>query len=340
MKTIVSDQRLPEGEIKPSLQVSEFRHKLEVEFRRFLGSGVDLQPCGCPGCGSDAAVPAFQKSGLNYIECTVCASVYASPRPGTEDIEAFYRKSEAIAYWRDVLLPDTRSARLKKIIAPRAGWIMGTIDRYSPVLSRILDIGQHSSLLVTELLKSLSPDCTITVAGEYADLEIGYPDSPSVIVAPSAINQLRGHGPVDLVLAFDSIDRASDLESLLLSVHSVLNKRGLLLAGSTLISGFDLQTTWNNAEGISPPESLNLLTVQGVLALCKRHGFEVLEFSTPGIFDVEIVQRAVRANPDAQWPRFLRYLMTRCEPEVLEGFQEFLQKYRLSSFARLALRKI
>ena len=38
-------------------------------------------------------------------------------------------------------------------------------------------------------------------------------------------------------------------------------------------------------------------------------GWELLELSTPGMFDVEIVRRAVEANPSGEWPRVLRALV-------------------------------
>jgi hypothetical protein len=82
------------------------------------------------------------------------------------------------------------------------------------------------------------------------------------------------------------------------------------------------------------------LTVEGLSALFLRHGFEPLEFSTPGMFDVEEVQRVVREHPEATWPRFVHYLVENRGEEVLGALQEFLQRFRLSSFARLVLRRL
>jgi len=340
MKTIVSDQHLPEGDIKPAYQMGEFRAKLDADFRRFLSSGISLSACACPGCQSTEASTAFEKSGLTYLECLQCASVYASPRPSPDALEEFYRSSDAVVYWHDVILPDTRAARLAKIIAPRARWVLRTADRYLPEGKTIVDIGQHSSLLVGELLSSRAPHCSVTAAGFLADLDTGFVPCRELNVEPTSLTELSRHAPVDFVLAFDVIDRAADLDELMNGAASVLGPSGLMLAGSTLISGFDLQTLWGDSESIYPPERLNLLSVDGVVKLCARTGFEILEFSTPGVFDAEIVKRAVQADPSAPWPRFLKHLITRCDAEVLDGFQEFLQKYRLSSFARLALRKL
>jgi len=118
-----------------------------------------------------------------------------------------------------------------------------------------------------------------------------------------------------------------------------LTPGGLLLGSTTLISGFDLQVLWDRSDSIYPPERLNLLSTEGLTALSERHGFEALEFSTPGTFDVEIVQRAIRANPEFPWPRFIRYLIENRDENALVELQEYLQKNRLSSFARIVFRK-
>ena len=115
---------------------------------------------------------------------------------------------------------------------------------------------------------------------------------------------------------------------------------GLVLGTATLISGFDLQVLWDRSETIYPPERLNLLSVEGLTMLFERHGFEMLEFSTPGAFDVEIVQRAIQAEPARSWPRFIRYLLEQRDEEARGALQRYLQEFRLSSFGRFVLRRL
>ena len=115
--------------------------------------------------------------------------------------------------------------------------------------------------------------------------------------------------------------------------------RGLLLATTTLISGFDLQVLWDRSNSIFPPDRLNLLSVEGLTKLLERHGLNLLEFSTPGMFDVEIVRRAILSDPDADWPRFIRYLVEKRDENAFDALQEYLQRFRLSSFARVVGRK-
>jgi hypothetical protein len=340
MKTFVSDQHLSEVEIKPPSEIDEYRTLLDKEFRRFLADGAALHRVSCPGCGSDVAETAFEKSGLGYMECCACATVYASPRPSASDIENFYRTSNSLSYWRRSLLPASREARAEKIFRPQAEWLLDTLDRYSNGIAKALAVGQHSDLLLGELVRMAPLTFDVVVTNPLSDLEFEELPFDRVKIVPSAYNDLVRHAPADAIMAFDVIDRCGDLDGLFESFGEVLASDGLLFASSTLITGLDLQTLWDKSERIYPPERLNLLSVEGVAALARRHNFEILEFSTPGVFDVEIVQNAIRRQPHGDWPRFLRYLTKMRDRETLEALQEYLQRFRLSSFARLVFRKL
>ena len=126
---------------------------------------------------------------------------------------------------------------------------------------------------------------------------------------PTPLGSLSSLGPADIFLAFDILDRCADTDAVFGAAHETLAPGGLLLTRTTLISGFDLQVLWDRSESVYPPDRLNLLSAEGLTSLFERYRFEALEFSTPGTFDVEIVQRAIRANPEVAWPRFIRYLI-------------------------------
>ena len=48
---------------------------------------------------------------------------------------------------------------------------------------------------------------------------------------------------------------------------------------------------------------------------------------------------AIDKEPEAPWPRFIRYVVKERDQDAINGLQEYLQKYRLSSFVRMVLRK-
>jgi hypothetical protein len=96
---------------------------------------------------------------------------------------------------------------------------------------------------------------------------------------------------------------------------------------------------WDKAESIFPPDRLNVFSVEGLRTLFERWNFECLEFSTPGLLDVEIVEKAMARNPAVSVTRFTEYLLTNRDRETKMNFQQFLQKNLLSSYGRILLRK-
>ena len=337
MRTVVLDRDMIEGEVKPHDLVAEYRRLLDEDVRERLVEG--LVHCCCPGCRAEDAGEAFIRSSLQYLHCNICSSLYVSPRPGEEALASFYRDARSVVFWQEKILPTTREARREKIYRPRAQWLMDVVDEYRPLTERCVVVGYHNELLVEELLNQVEEPFAIVVTNPSADIEFAEAQLPGVTVQPMAISRIGDLGQVDLLLAFDILDRCADPEALFRAADEVLEPGGLLLATTTLGSGFDVQLLWDMAGDIQPPERLNLLSVEGLTQLCLRHGFEILEFSTPGMFDVEIVCQTIAEQPEGDWPRFMRYLAERGDSEALGALQEYLQRFRLSSFGRIALRK-
>ena len=87
-----------------------------------------------------------------------------------------------------------------------------------------------------------------------------------------------------------------------------------------------------------PPEKINLLSYEGMSVLIEKlKGFDILEFSTPGVLDIPNVINHLEDQGDS---KFFNYIITeRQYPELLSSFQDYLQMNRLGTFARLALIK-
>jgi len=109
---------------------------------------------------------------------------------------------------------------------------------------------------------------------------------------------------------------------------------------STLtISGFDLGELWSNSKSVSPPNHLNLMSVSGLAALVKRCGLELVDLSTPGMLDVDILRNMLEENSEISISRFARQI-SQANETVQEKFQNFLQENRLSSHVVVVARKI
>ncbi|MGD8813638.1 MAG: hypothetical protein PVI78_04100 [Anaerolineales bacterium] len=339
MKTVVLDRDFLELEIKPQAMLDKYRKLLAQEVQSMLATPDSLTPIPCPGCRSDDSSPVFEKFGLTYHQCERCHSVYVSPRPSEEALADFYRNSKAANYWREKILPETMEKRREKLYRPRVHWLLDVLDRYRPEVKLGISVGYHNSLLIAEMQRQEKDLFSIVVTNPIADIELEGMASENIRIQPTTTDALASLAPADVFLTFDILDRSTDPDLLFASAQAGLAPGGILLASTTLISGFDLQVLWDRSKTIYPPDRLNLFSVEGLTTLLERHGFEMLEFSTPGMFDVEIVRRTILSDPQAEWPRFIRYLVENRDEHALNALQEYLQRFRLSSFARIVGRK-
>ena len=68
-------------------------------------------------------------------------------------------------------------------------------------------------------------------------------------------------------------------------------------------------------------------------------GYDVVEISTPGQLDVQMIERMLEEQPDVEVPRFVRYFLAHRDRRAKRSLQQFLQENRLSSHLRLVARK-
>jgi SAM-dependent methyltransferase len=291
----------------------------------------------CPACGSAAAHPAFERLGVAYAECAACGTLYAHRRPDEAALRAWYRESAPVRFWRERLLPASATARQEKIVQPRADWVLDGIAEYVPQARRLVDISPHGRPLLDAIAAGAQGLTELVAAGVTADLDGG--DAARVKVRPAAVADLPLLGPADIVVAVDVLDRAADLGALVGALERLVAPGGVVFATSPVASGFEMQTLWERSLTVIPPDKLTLPTVDGLMRRFPAPIWEVLELSTPGMFDVETVRQAIAADPAGPWARPVRALVERTDAAGREALVEFLQAHRLTSFARLVARR-
>ena len=81
---------------------------------------------------------------------------------------------------------------------------------------------------------------------------------------------------------------------------------------------------------------MNIFTIEGIISLFKNSGFEIIELSTPGMLDLNILENNM---DNTELPKFLKDIIKNRDIFVKEAFQEFLQRGRLSSYLRIVAKK-
>lgn len=337
MRNIVIFDEYGEIDLKPSELLNRYIQLTKEDVLSFLIEGRSLRECVCPGCTAKDTASTFNKFGLTYKECLSCGTLYVSPRPPQKDIDNYYLRSRARKFWRDELFRATSGKRKEKMIKPRLNWVAEAAIEHLPGAKHLADINTAHYEYIEQILR-LGLFDKRTIINPFLKLDNSRLAGETDVVE-SELKDICLREKADIISAFEVLDHTSDIEGLLSGIDNILNPGGLMFITAILASGFDLQVLEDKAESLFPPDRLNVFTVEGLKLLLKRKGFEYIEFSTPGILDVEIVQRMIQKNPAVKIPKFIKYMLKTKNENIKPAFQEFLQANLLSSYGRIMIRK-
>lgn len=329
---------MKEAEIRPLDLFSRYLALAREDAEIFFDRGQFIEVV-CPGCGAEAAQPAFEKFGFRYVLCDACGSLYTSPRPTRRALEDYYREGKAVQFWGSEFYRVTAESRKEKIFRPRAELMAQLADLYEDVKDApFLDVGAGYGLFLEEVRRlgifkrivGIEPSSALADVCRQKGFEVieKYAEDLSD-------DDIRG----GMAAAFEVLEHVFDPAAFLRGVGRALRDRGWMVFTTLSISGFDLQALWENSNSIYPPHHINLLSVEGIESLVERSGFEVIEVATPGKLDIDIISNAVKENPKLQLPRFVSYILKHRDQEMRTELQRFLQNHRLSSHVRVIARK-
>jgi hypothetical protein len=261
-----------------------------------------------------------------------------SPHPLDTQVKSHYLNAASSRFWEEKLAASTDDARKEKIYLPRLQWIKDLAAEFLPRAEVIADFCNKNKNYVLDFLQDQSFKQKIIVNPYFsAEREPLAARSGQIVSDLIQVENLPQNA--DLVTVFEAIDYTSDVEALFKTIHGLLVKGGLCFVTTISISGFDLQVLWDNSKSIFPLDRMNVFSSDGLMRLFGRHGFEVIEYSTPGLLDLDIVRNVVQENKKIPVPRFVQTLLDKNDLQLFKDFQEFLQINRLSSFVRVVLQK-
>lgn len=342
MKTVVSVNEISEFEIKPKDLLGEWKQMVTSEMADRWAGRDSWVSVSCPICKSEVAHKAFVKENFTYAECGNCKTLYAVDRPSIKELNNWYINSESVRYWQDILLRSSAASRETKIIVPRLNWILDGMAEYIPSLHyeniHCTDISFFGKPLLEKIAEE-AKDIQLTAAGITAVNE-KYTAENIFIQPVTSMDDLSALKPADVLIAIDVLERVPSIRDLFSQLEMLINPGGLVFATCPVSSGFEIQSLWDRSPSISLPDKLNLPSVKGLIDhFSSAFKWEILELSTPGMFDVELVRRVMMQMPEAGWPRVLHALVDNIDQTGMELFTEYLQSQRLSSFARIVLRR-
>jgi hypothetical protein len=332
MRSSILMDQFHETDFKPSDLYSKYLGMLENDVSELLASRSNNMT-SCPACCSEKIAVSFQKFGITYNECGDCMTLYVSPCPSGEDILRFYEEAPAEKFWRNHLAKIAIDKREQKIILPRIEWMLEAAQEYLSTTPKAVAFLHSTELGYAKFINSKVNNVYFIRPFVYENALTAYP----LLNILSKLDELPES--LDMLTLFETLDHIPETRAFLATVHKALKPGGLCFITSILSSGINILLLKEHAKNIFPPDRLNLFSVEGLNQLFGKFDFEVLEFSTPGILDMEILKQTIQQKPDLPELRFVRYLLENRDELVQRSFQEFLQASLMSSYGRILLRK-
>jgi len=326
---------LKESEIRPQELFNRYLELVRRDVAHYFNDTRAFVRVDCPACGSARQSPGLEKDGFAYVLCDECGTLYASPRPTAEQLDAFYRDAESVKFWSTHFYKETAGARREKMFRPRAQlvdeWLSRRGRERAPVF---VDIGSGYGIFLEEIrrLGKFQSVTGIEPNPEMAKLcrQLGFP-----IVQKPVERVEEAEVQADFATAFEVLEHVFEPLQFLKSARRLLKPEGLLLFTTLTVSGFDIQVLWQNSKSVYPPHHINFISVEGMERLVARAGLQLVELCTPGQLDVDIVANRLGEDPTLPMPRFVASLLNSRLETTRRDFQDFLSAHRLSSHLRV-----
>jgi len=334
MEFSVINTSLSNQNIKPTQDISEYERLIAKDLQALSDKSIPVSSCPC--CGSTKFQKSFEKLNWTYNQCSQCRTLFTENCLSAESIRTFFTTSEARRHWFDKIWNQTGPYRKSNIIEPLLSWVEQTLlDTFEGRKDlRIADLFPHN-WGIAEVWSENS------YSFDYSILSPMYPGdlAPAFNKDVSVKSVERAESLFDGILLFDVLGRSADFDKLFSTVAENLKPGGLCFGTTLLSTGFDVMVLGKHSNLIYPPDRFRMPSFEGIEALVKKYPLEIVEFSTPGVLDVQNVSKALDSGITFgnSW---MEYAFTkRRSPEMEASFQEFLQTNRLSSHGRFALRK-
>lgn len=338
MKTVVSVSEINSLELRPSSLLEEWGRLVEADIKIQWREKDGWDNVDWPDEHSDI-LHAFNKNGFDYVERESCGSLYVPHRPNEDQIWRWYRDSESSIFWRNKMLPTVRTYESATLTEPRVDWIVSGLAEHFPEASRFMDVSTYGHETINSILER-RPYSQFLSLGITADLEVAA-SNESISVNPTRISHLTTEAlEVDVILAFDILDRTHSFSDLIVALRNNLKIGGLVFASTPVSSGLEIQSLWGKSSLITPPDKLNLPSIKALKNIFSAPNWELIELSTPGVLDVGLILRAMQEGSGVDWPRSLKVLMAAAQEHGSDPLIELLQSQRLSSFARFVVKRI
>ena len=325
---------MQEEEIRPQKIFNEYLRLCEIDSLDYF-SDVPHVDISCPAC-ENVGKYSFQKSSFVYKLCNKCDTLFISPRPIESAFSRYYIEAPSVKYWATTFYKETVQARRKKIWRPKAKMVLELMNRFNVTSNHIVDIGAGYGVFCEEIKRISNLSVTAIEPGpELA--KICRKKGLYVIenfLQNVLIEELKDEPKV--FVSFELFEHLHDPKYFLRSLYNLMQVGDIFIFTTLSGTGVDIKALWENSKSIAPPHHLNFFNPFSIQILLKKLGYEILEVSTPGKLDIDILMNNKQLIKDQFWRVFIKY----STEEVRENWQSLISESGWSSHMMVCCQKI
>lgn len=326
---------MKESEIRPQDLFNRYLELARCDAETFLQFRDEFVAVNCPACDSLTQLPGVEKLGYSYVLCGECGTLYLSPRPPANRLETYYRDAESVKFWSTHFYKQTIEARREKMFRPRAQLVEELVNRLELAAQDIfVDVGAGYGIFLEEVAR-LGVFRNVTGIEPNPEMAQICRERGFAITEKQVEAIVAGEIQADFATSFEVLEHVFEPLNFVRAIRRLLKPEGVVVFTTLTVTGFDIQVLWEHSKSVYPPHHINLISVEGMGRLIDRSGLRLVELSTPGQLDVDIVMNAAKENPKLALPRFVEYLLRVGNQNARQEFQRFLSQNRLSSHIRI-----
>jgi SAM-dependent methyltransferase len=326
---------MKEEDIRKREVFDQYLEMVKKDVGAFFGDQSAFIQIPCPACSSQDYSTQFNKSGFNYVLCSVCGTLFVNPRPPFKLLADFYIQSPSTKFWINEFFKPVAEARRLKIFQPRAEYIAQKFGSDPEWI--VGDIGAGFGLFLEELSKTWTSSKLVAIEPSEEMSEIC--KAKGFEALPCTIEDVTGWDEkFDLLTSFELFEHMYDPQTFLRKIWELLRPGGRLLMTTLNGEGFDIQVLWENSKSVSPPHHFNFFNPRSIRMLLEKCGFTVEGISTPGRLDWDIVEGMIK-NDGIDAGKFWDLLAKEGADKCKEEFQEWISRNNFSSHMRVLAKK-
>jgi SAM-dependent methyltransferase len=329
-----------EDEIRPAHLMDGALAALNQDVDRLISRQDEFVRVACPACASTRSTPMFVKRGFHYEHCADCPTFFVNPRPTPAVLEWFYKDSTNYAYWNTHVFPAADNARRDRIVVPRVDALIALCERLGAPANALLEIGAGFGTFCREVLDrntfrrvvALEPTPDLAQTCRSRGLE----------TVEMSFEEFARRFPSErfsVIANFEVVEHLFSPADFFRYVHRALEPGGLMVLTCPSGVGFDIQTLGPVSESVDH-EHLNYFSPASMTRLLAACGFEVVDVTTPGKLDAELVRKKILSGEfDVSTQPFLKRVLLDEWDRHGSDFQNFIADQGMSSSMWAVARK-